>query len=151
LIVASALVADIGLRPDLAADFPQPSAVIAPMRSDTGRATLCPLRRKEATMKPTAISLEEYEAAERELAATHARRFWFLHASLFVVALGSFAIVEAAANGGLWWPYLVLTAWALVLLAHYRRSIRYGDAHAREQQIRIEWRAGRSRDELVPR
>jgi hypothetical protein len=102
-------------------------------------------------MKPTAISLEEYEAAERELAATHARLFWFLHASLFVVALGSFAFVEAAANGGLWWPYLMLAAWALVLLAHYRRSIRYGDAHAREQQIRIEWRAGRSRDELVPR
>jgi hypothetical protein len=102
-------------------------------------------------MKPTAISLEEYEAAERELAERRARRFWFLHASLFVVVAGTLAILEASANGSLWWPYVVLASWALVLFGHYRGSIRYADAHAREQQIRIEWRAGRSRDELVPR
>jgi hypothetical protein len=102
-------------------------------------------------MKPTAISLEEYEAAERELAGRRARRFWFLHAFLFVVVGGTLALVEAAANGGLWWPYVLLASWALVLFTHYRWSIRYGDAHAWEQQIRVEWRAGHSREELVPR
>jgi hypothetical protein len=102
-------------------------------------------------MKPAEISLEEYEAAERELAERHARRLWFVHASLFVVAVGALALFEARANGGLWWPYVLIAAWALVLFAHYRWSIRYGDAHAREQQIRIEWRAGRSKEELVPR
>ena len=102
-------------------------------------------------MKPTAISLEEYEAAERELAGRRAKRFWLLHASLFGVGTAIFAIVEAGANGALWWPYLFFVAWAIVLFIHYNRSVRYGDAHEREQQIRIEWRAGRSKEELVPR
>ena len=102
-------------------------------------------------MKPTAISLEEYEAAERELAGRRAKRFWLLHASLFGVGTAIFAIVEAGANGALWWPYLLFVAWAIVLFINYNRSVRYGDAHEREQQIRIEWRAGRSKEELVPR
>jgi fatty acid desaturase len=102
-------------------------------------------------MKPTAISLEEYEAAERELALRHARRIWLVHACVFAVAAALLAIVEVAANGGIWWPYVLLLSWALALFAQYRWSIRYGDAHAREQQIRVEWRAGRSKEELVPR
>jgi hypothetical protein len=102
-------------------------------------------------MRPAAISLQEYEAAERELALRRARRYWLLHACLFAVAAGMFAIVEAGAKGGLWWPYVLLISWALVLFTQYRWTIRNGDAHAREQQIRIEWRAGRSREELVPR
>jgi hypothetical protein len=102
-------------------------------------------------MRPTAISLQEYEAAERELAQRRAKRFWLLHASLFAVVAATFAIVEAAANGGLWWPYVLVASWALVLFAHYRWSIRNGDVHAREQQIRVEWRAGHSKETLIPR
>jgi len=102
-------------------------------------------------MKLDAISLEEYEAAERELARSHAKRMWLLDAALFALTAATFAIVEVGANGGLWWPYVLLLSWAFALVAHYRWSIRYGDAHAREQQVRIEWRAGCSREKLVPR
>jgi hypothetical protein len=102
-------------------------------------------------MKPTAISLEEYEVAERELAGRRAKRFWLLHASLFGVGTAIFAIVEVGANGALWWPYLLFVAWGLALFAHYNWSVRHGEIHEREQQFRIEWRASRSKDELVPR
>ena len=102
-------------------------------------------------MKPTPISLEEYEAAERELVLRRAKRFWLLHASLFGVGAAIFAIVEAGANGALWWPYVLFIAWAIALFVHYNRSVRYGDAHEREQQIRIEWRASHSEEELAPR
>ena len=102
-------------------------------------------------MSRTAISLQEYEAAERELTQRRAKRFWLRHASLFAVVAATFAIVEVGANGGIWWPYLLVASWALVLFAHYRWSIHNGDMHAREQQIRAEWRAARSREQLIPR
>ena len=102
-------------------------------------------------MRPAPISLQEYETAERELELRRAKRHWLLHASVFAVVTAIFAIVASGGGGGLWWPYVLLVSWALVLFAHYRFGIRYADAHAREQQIRIEWRAGRSREKLVPR
>ena len=102
-------------------------------------------------MNRAAISLQEYEAAERELAQKRAQRFWLRHASLFAVVAAMFAIVEVRANGGIWWPYLLVASWALVLFAHYRWSIRNGDVHVREQQIRAEWRAARSKEQLIPR
>lgn len=120
------------------------------MRAHSGHVTLGG-DGKEAMMRPKAISLQEYEAAERDLAQRRAKRFWLIHAALCTAAGAIFAIIEVGANGRLWWPYALLISWALVLAAHHRWAIRYGDAHAREQQVRIEWRAGRSREKLVPR
>jgi fatty acid desaturase len=102
-------------------------------------------------MRVEPISLKEYEAAERELAERRAKRFWLWNATLFAVAAAIFAIVEAGANGALWWPYVLLILWVVVLVVHRRWAIQYGDVHKREEQIRIEWRAGRSKEKLVPR
>jgi hypothetical protein len=70
---------------------------------------------------------------------------------LFGIALAVFVLIELAAGGTLWWPYVLLIGWAGALFGHYRWAIRYGEAHIREEQVRIEWRAGRSKEELVPR
>ena len=102
-------------------------------------------------MKPTPISLKDYEAAEREFVLRRNKRFWLLHASLFGIGTAIFAIVEAGASGALWWPYVLFVAWAIALFTHYNRLVRYGDAHERQQQIRIEWRANRAKEDLVPR
>jgi hypothetical protein len=102
-------------------------------------------------MKPTPITLEEYEAAERELALRQAKHVWRVHASVFALAAATSAVIELSQSGSLWWPYVLLVGWALVLFAHYSWTIRYGEAHAREQQIRVEWRAGRAREDLAHR
>lgn len=102
-------------------------------------------------MPRTTISLQDYEVAERELALRRAKQLWIRHAVVFGIAVAVFALIELAAGGTIWWPYVLLIGWAGVLFAHYRRAIRYGEAHVREEQVRIEWRAGRSKEELVPR
>ena len=52
--------------------------------------------------------------------------------------------------GGPWTPdVLLLLGWAVVLLLHYRWAREYGDVHVREQQIRAEWNAGRSKEGLA--
>ena len=102
-------------------------------------------------MLRTTISLQDYEVAERELALRRAKRLWIRHAAVFGIATAVFALVEVGAGGMLWWPYVLLVGWAGALFAHYRSAIRYGEAHIREEQVRIEWRAGRSKEQLVPR
>jgi hypothetical protein len=102
-------------------------------------------------MPRTTISLQDYEAAERELELRHARRLWIWHAAVFGVATAVFVLVELIAGGTIWWPYVLLIGWACALFAHYRWAVRYGEAHIREEQVRIEWRAGRSKETLAPR
>ena len=102
-------------------------------------------------MPRTTISLQEYEVAERELALRRAKRVWIRHAAVFGIALAVLLLLELLAGGTVWWPYVLLVAWAGGLFAHYRWAIRHGEAHIREEQVRIEWRAGRSKEELAPR
>jgi 4-hydroxybenzoate polyprenyltransferase len=102
-------------------------------------------------MPRTTISLQDYEVAERELALRHAKRRWIWHAAVFGVAVAVFLLLELLAGGTVWWPYVLLVAWASALFAHYRWAVRFGEAHIREEQVRIEWRAGRSKEKLVTR
>lgn len=97
------------------------------------------------------ISVNDYEAAERDLFLAHARRVWRRHALVFAVALLALILVAIGPGGVSWLAYLVVSAWAVVLAVHYRGWVRYGETRIREQQVRIEWRAGRSNEHLVPR
>lgn len=98
-----------------------------------------------------AVTLDAYETAERELQLAHARRVLRRNA----VALGVAAVVlvlgELVADGAPWFAYLAVSLWALGVALYYRGRVRHGDARMREQQFRIEWRAGRSIERLVPR
>jgi hypothetical protein len=102
-------------------------------------------------MPRTTISLQDYELAERELALWHAKRLWIRHAGVFGIAVAASLLLELLAGGTVWWPYILLVGWAGALFGHYRWAIRYGEAHIREEQVRIEWRAGRSKEKLVTR
>jgi hypothetical protein len=97
----------------------------------------------------TKISVDAYEAAERDLLLDRARKVWRRHAVTFALAAGLIALVELR-WGASWFAYFVLAVWAVVVGFHYRGWVRHGDERIREQQGRIEWRAGRS-NELVPR
>ena len=97
------------------------------------------------------ISMDAYEAAERDLFVAHARRIWRRHASVFTVALLALVVTEVQLGSVSWLGYLVMSLWAVVLAAHYRGWVRHGDERIREQQSRIEWRAGRSNEHLVLR
>jgi fatty acid desaturase len=102
-------------------------------------------------MTTSTISLQDYEAAEREFLLMRAKKIWRGHAAVFVAVAATFAYLEKAAGGGIWWPYVIVVAWSVALFVHHRSAVRYGDAHAREEQIRIEWRAGRSKEQFVHR
>jgi hypothetical protein len=97
------------------------------------------------------ISVDAYEAAERDLVLAHARKVWRLHAVTFSVALGALVLAVLRSGGASWLVYFVMAVWAVVLGLHYRGWVRHGDERIREQQFRIEWRAGRSNEPLVPR
>lgn len=97
----------------------------------------------------TKISVEAYEAAERELLLTRARRTWRRHAVTFALALGVAVLAGVLWGGPAWFVYLALAVWAAVLGHHYRGWVRHGDERIREQQGRIEWRAGRSNEQLA--
>jgi hypothetical protein len=100
-------------------------------------------------MNRVTISLKEYEEAERQLLQTQRMRRWRGHGAVYA-AVGTVLLLLDLRTGGLWWPLvLLLLAWAGVLLFHHRWVREYGDAHVREQQIRAEWSAGRSKEELA--
>lgn len=99
----------------------------------------------------TKISVDAYEQAERELLLARARRAWHLHAVALGTAVAALILIELRAGGAPWLFYLVLSLWALGLAVYYRGWVRHGDERIREQQFRIEWRAGRSSERLVPR
>jgi hypothetical protein len=99
----------------------------------------------------TKISVDAYEAAERDVLLAHARKIWRLHAVAFGLAVGALILVELRSGGTSWLVYFVLALWAIVVGLHYRGWVRHGDERIREQQFRIEWRAGRSNERLVPR
>lgn len=95
------------------------------------------------------ISVSDYEAAERELYAADARKAWRRHAAVF--AVGVVALILAATTGNVpWLVYFVVSLWAVMLATHYYGWVRHGDERIREQQTRIEWRAGRANEHLVP-
>ena len=98
-----------------------------------------------------AVSLDASEIAEREVQLAHARKVLRRN----VVALGGAAVVlvlgELVADGAPWFAYLAVCLWALAVGGYYRGRVRHGDARIREQQFRIEWRAGRSKEHLIPR
>jgi hypothetical protein len=99
----------------------------------------------------TRITIEDYEAAERDLLLARARTVWRRHASTFAVAVGLTAFAELRWGGTSWLVYFVLAVWAVVVGIHHRGWVRHGDERIREQQGRIEWRAGRANEHLVPR
>jgi len=97
------------------------------------------------------ITLDAYESAERELLLAHARRVLRRHAVGLSAVVVSLVAFELLSDGAPWVIYLALSAWALGLAVYYRAWVRHGDERIREQQFRIEWRAGRSGERLVPR
>jgi hypothetical protein len=97
------------------------------------------------------ISIDEYEAAERDLLLAQARKAWRLHAIVFGLAVGVLILAGFLAGGASWLVYFVLALWAVVLGLHYRGWVRYGAERIREQQFRIEWRAGGANESLLPR
>jgi 2TM domain len=99
----------------------------------------------------TKISVDAYEAAERDVLIQRARKLWRRHAVTFALAVGLIALVQLGRGGTSWFVWFVLGAWAIVVAFHYRGWVRHGEARVRMQQSRIEWRAGRSNEHLVPK
>ena len=99
----------------------------------------------------TTISVDAYEAAERDLVLSRARKVWRRHAITFALAACLVTLVELRSGGTSWVVYLVLALWAVIVGFHYRGWVRHGDERIREQQARIEWHAGRGGELLVPR
>lgn len=97
------------------------------------------------------ISVDAYEAAERDLFVAQARRIWRRHATVFTVALVALVVTEVRSGSVSWFGYLVVSLWAVALAVHYRGWVRDGESRIREQQSRIEWRAGRSNEYVIPR
>lgn len=97
------------------------------------------------------ISVDAYEKAERDPLLASARKAWRRHAVTFALAAGVTALVEVNWTDVSWLVYFLLGAWAIGVGIHYRSWVRHGEARIREQQGRIEWRAGRSNEHLVPR
>lgn len=95
------------------------------------------------------ISVKEYEEAERQLLLAQRMKRWRRHGAFYAV-VGTVLLLLDVRSGGPWTlDVLFLLGWAAVVLLHYRWACEYGDVHVREQQIRAEWRAGRSKEELV--
>jgi fatty acid desaturase len=97
------------------------------------------------------ISLTDYEAAERDLFRAQARTIWRRHALLFAAVLVVSILVMVGPGSFSWLAFLALSAWAVVLVVHYHGWVRHSDERIREQQGRIEWRAGGSNQQVVPR
>jgi predicted tellurium resistance membrane protein TerC len=98
-----------------------------------------------------AITLNAYETAERELLLTHARRVLRRNAIALAIAAVLLVVGELVAGGAHWLAYLAVSLWARGVAAYYRGWVRHGDQRIREQQFRVEWRAGRSSEQLPPR
>jgi hypothetical protein len=96
------------------------------------------------------ISVDAYEAAERDLLLAGARKAWRRHAITFACALGLIALVELR-WGVPWLVYVLLGLWAIGVGIHYRSWVRNGEVRIRERQGQVEWRAARSDEHLVPR
>jgi hypothetical protein len=97
------------------------------------------------------ITLDAYETAQRELALAHARTTWHRQAVALAAVAGALIFAEVVWSGAPWFAYLALSLWAVALGVYYRRWVRHGDERIREQQFRVEWRAGRSSERLTPR
>jgi hypothetical protein len=97
------------------------------------------------------VTLDAYESAERELLLTHARRTLRRNAIALAIAAVLLVVGELVAGGAHWLAYLAVSLWALGAAVYYRGWVRHGDRRIREQQFRIEWRAGRSNELLTPR
>jgi hypothetical protein len=98
-----------------------------------------------------AITLDAYESAERELVLAHARRVLHRNAIALAIVVAVLVLGELVADGAPWLAYLAVSVWALAVTVYYRGWVRHGEARLREQQYRIEWRAGRANERLVPR
>ncbi len=98
-----------------------------------------------------AITLDAYEIAERELLLAHARRVLHRNAIALATVLALLVLAEFFVGGAHWLAYLAVSVWALGVAFYYRLWVRHGDRRIREQQFRIEWRAGRSNELLTPR
>jgi hypothetical protein len=97
------------------------------------------------------ITLDAYETAERELVLAHARRVLRRNSIWLATVTAAVVAFELLSAGAPRFVYLALAAWALGLAAYYRAWVRHGDERIREQQFRIEWRAGRARERVTPR
>ena len=98
-----------------------------------------------------AITLNAYETAERELLLAHARKVWHRHTAAVATVAAALVLGELVSAGTPWLVYLAVALWALGVAVYYRGWVRHGDQRIREQQFRVEWRAGRSREQLPPR
>jgi hypothetical protein len=108
-------------------------------------------RTKGVAMSRVKVSLKKYEEAERQLLLAQRMKRWRRHGIVYAF-VGTALLLLDVRSGGPWLTdVLLLLGWAVVLLLHYRWAREYGDVHVREQQIRAEWRAGRSNEELVPK
>ena len=97
------------------------------------------------------ITLDAYESAERELLLAKARKVLRRQAVALAAVVGVLVIGELVFSGSPWFVYLAVSLWALGVVVYYRGWVRHGDRRIREQQFRVEWRAGRSGELLTPR
>jgi 4-hydroxybenzoate polyprenyltransferase len=97
------------------------------------------------------ITLDAYETPERELVLAQARRVLRRHAIGLATVVAVLVALELLSEGAPWVVYLALSVWVLGLAVYYRGRVRHGDERIREQQFRVEWRAGRSNDRLTTR
>lgn len=97
-----------------------------------------------------AITIDAYETAERELLLARARRVLRRHAVALATAAVVLVLGELFLDGAPWLAYLAVSLWALGVVVYYRGWVRHGDERIREQQFRVEWRAGRSSERPTP-
>jgi 4-hydroxybenzoate polyprenyltransferase len=95
-----------------------------------------------------AVTLDAYESAERELLLAHARKVLHRNAIAFATVVALLVLGELVFNGAPWFVYLAVFLWALGAAVYYRGWVRHGDRRIREQQFRVEWRAGRSNERV---
>jgi hypothetical protein len=69
---------------------------------------------------------------------------------VYAVAVGIIVLLSVFGSVS-WLAYLAAAAWGCWVVAHFVTSVRNGDVHYRQQQIRAEWRAQQTKGQPLTR
>ena len=96
------------------------------------------------TKRPgVAITVQDYQAADRAVAVEESRRGFSIHVVTFVLANAAMVIANLAlARGDIWYPYPLL-GWGLGLFLHYLFGVRRIGREITKRQATVERRAAR--------